>query len=156
VQAAGQVSVADLTIEDAGDHGIILFEAGTELSGREVVIRDTAGAPCDPAECNIFGMGISVLDDAYASLEDFVITRTALCGVRLARGGTADLRRGEVSYAVIGANVQTEGFDVGRLSMDVRYHHNETNLDAISLPVPQFGARATPFMPPTLDTPLVR
>jgi hypothetical protein len=156
VQGGGHVTAADLTVEDAGDHGIILFEAGTELSGRDVVIRDTMGAPCDPAECNVFGMGVSVLDDAYASLEDFVITRTSLCGVRLARGGTADLRRGEVSYAIIGANVQTEGFDVGRLSMDVRYHHNETNLDAISLPVPQIGARANPFTLPTLDTPIMR
>ncbi len=149
------MTAADLAVEGAGDHGIILFEAGTELSGRQVEVRDTAGAPCDPADCNVFGMGVSVLDDAHASLEDFVVTRSALCGVRLARGGTADLSRGEVSYGVIGANVQTEGFDVERLSMEVSYHHNETNLDAVMLPVPQVAQQATPFTLPTLESPLV-
>ncbi len=35
----------------------------------------------------------------------------------------------------IGANVQTEGFDVGRITESVRYD-NDLNLDSSSLPVP--------------------
>jgi len=154
VQGGGRVTASGLTIEGAGDQGIILFQSGTELTARDIHIRDTVGAPCDPAECNVAGMGLTVVDGAYANLEDFVITRSALCGVRLARGGMADLSRGEVSYGIIGANVQTEGFDVARLTMDVSYHHNETNLDSIVLPVPQLGGAPARFMPPLLESPL--
>jgi len=44
--------------------------------------------------------------------------------------------RGEVRGNLIGACVQTDGFDVARLSEEVRYVDNETNLDSTSLPVP--------------------
>jgi hypothetical protein len=47
-----------------------------------------------------------------------------------------DARIGEVSYNVIGANIQTAGFDINRLTDRVRYFENDRNLDADSLPIP--------------------
>ena len=40
-----------------------------------------------------------------------ILAAAALAGVQIARGGTADLREGEVSGCPIGVNLQTEGFD---------------------------------------------
>ncbi len=37
----------------------------------------------------------------------------------------------------IGANVQTEDFDIGRLQDRVAYRDNDRNLDAAALPVPE-------------------
>jgi len=51
--------------------------------------------------------------------------------------GTLDLQDGVVSDNPIGANVQTEDFDIGRLQDRVAYRDNDRNLDAAALPVPE-------------------
>lgn len=61
----------------------------------------------------------------------------ALSGVQLARGGVADAARGEIAEHPIGANVQTEGFDVARISSGVRFRDNGRNLDTSGLPLPE-------------------
>jgi hypothetical protein len=51
-----------------------------------------------------------------------------------------DLHEGDVSHhRVCGANVQTPGFDIGRLTDNVSYRDNGRNLDADELPVPDLG-----------------
>ena len=45
-----------------------------------------------------------------------------------------DLAEGVISGAAIGACVQSDGYDLGRLS--VEYRDNGTNLDTTELPVP--------------------
>ena len=47
-----------------------------------------------------------------------------------------DLSSGEVRENLIGACVQAAGYDVARLTDDVRYIENGTNLDSVELPVP--------------------
>ena len=47
-----------------------------------------------------------------------------------------DLHHGEVSGNLIGANVQTEDFELARLQDDVTYADNERDLDTALLPVP--------------------
>ena len=59
----------------------------------------------------------------------------ALCGVMVVEGDL-DLADGEVSKNPIGASVQDEGFDFGRLSDGVIYLENESNLDARAVPTP--------------------
>ena len=56
--------------------------------------------------------------------------------VQLSRGGTVDLYGGEVAENPIGANVQTEGFDLSRLHNDVRFRDNGEDLDATAQWVP--------------------
>ena len=64
------------------------------------------------------------------------------CGVLVAAppelAGTAslDLSEGTVSSAEIGACVQVEGYDLGRLTSGVAYTDNLANLESTSLPVP--------------------
>jgi hypothetical protein len=59
--------------------------------------------------------------------------------VDFATGGTMDLHEGEVSNNPIGANVQTEGFDINRLMDRVVFRDNERDLDMTELPVPEMG-----------------
>ncbi len=47
-----------------------------------------------------------------------------------------DLRAGLVSECAIGACVQVDDYDLGRLTEDVEYRDNETNLDVTRLPIP--------------------
>ena len=47
------------------------------------------------------------------------------------------MRDGDVFGSAIGACVQVDGYDVDRLTNDVRYFDNETNLQATTLPVPE-------------------
>jgi hypothetical protein len=55
-----------------------------------------------------------------------------------------DLQEGTVSGSAIGACVQIDGYDVGRLSNAVRYEDNDTNLESTSLPVPELPALLMP------------
>jgi len=69
-------------------------------------------------------------------LRRFVIARSPLCGVLIARDGTAALHQGSVVENAIGACVQREGFDVAGISDAVVYRDNGTNLQTTELPVP--------------------
>jgi hypothetical protein len=111
-------------------------DARVELRQAEIV--DTLERECVADSCagNGSGSGIVAVDSASVLLEDFTIEGSALCGILVASGGTADLARGEVRENLVGACIQTDPFDVMRLSNDVRYVDNETNLDSTSLPVP--------------------
>ena len=57
--------------------------------------------------------------------------------MQLALGGTVSLQDGEVSRNPVGANVQTEGFDLSRLQDRVLYVDNGINLDSSQMPVPE-------------------
>ncbi|MCH6550946.1 MAG: hypothetical protein IH804_02900 [Planctomycetes bacterium] len=52
-------------------------------------------------------------------------------------GRVEDLERGVVSDSEVGVCVQSDGYDLSRLQMDVQYRDNTTNLDTTALPVPE-------------------
>ena len=81
-------------------------------------------------------------DNAQVELARFVVTGSVLCGVQVAEGGVMDLRDGEVTYNLIGANVQTADFDVNRLVDNVVYRNNERDFDSAFMPIPD------PALPP--------
>lgn len=126
----------------AGSHrgGIVIAETSTSATFEDLVVRDTAERECTP-DCSDGpgggGTGLAALDGATATVTRFVVTGSALAGVQLAGGGTLDLFDGEVSANAVGANVQTEDFDVTRIQDRVRYDDNDQTLDATALPVPE-------------------
>jgi hypothetical protein len=135
-----------LLIERGRAVAVVAVGAGTSVSLENVVIRDTG-----PAEGGgLFGIGAGAYGGGRVTLRHFSISGNAMCGVQLAyglqsgtglpfeEGGTMDLHDGVVSHnAVCGANVQTGGFDLGRLQDGVRWHDNGQDLDMTSLPVPE-------------------
>lgn len=115
------------------------FEAETVLRLERAIVRDTrelgcAGTTCGPGES---GTGIGAYDGASVFVSDFVVTRSALVGLQIGPGAQMDATRGEVTSNPIGANVQSPGFDVARLSQDVVFRDNGVNLDSQMLPLPE-------------------
>jgi hypothetical protein len=102
-----------------------------------------------------------VLDGAALELSHFTSNDAGLVGVQIAREGEADLHglclrertdfdaagrvidweclehSAEVSRNPIGANVQSEDFDLGRIQDGVLYRDNVRTLDSTVLPVPE-------------------
>ena len=60
--------------------------------------------------------------------------------MQIAEDGVMDLHEGQVLRNAIGVNVQTEGFDIERLTDRVIYHENDRNLDSEELPIPEPAA----------------
>ncbi len=117
--------------------GVVVGVAPSEATLSDLTIADTRERLCAETTCPELGAGIglTVLEGGYADVSRFAITGGALCGLQLASGGTADARDGLVADNPIGANVQTEGFDISRITTDVHYD-NDFNLDSSALPVP--------------------
>ena len=132
VQYGATVEMERALLERSMEVGLFVYEEGATARLSSAIIRDTAS---DSFGMSGHGMGAYLSGRIVAS--DFLVTASALAGLQLARGGVADLQDGEVSRNVIGANVQTPDFDLGRLQVRVRYVDNETSLDAAELPVPE-------------------
>ena len=139
VQEGGSLDGTDVSVERAADFGLLVRDVGSALRGTGVRVIDTLGVPCATPGCRTLGIGVGAVVDSNASIRDFVVTRCVLAGVDVARGGTMDLSNGEVSHCAVGANVDTDGFDVARISDSVVYRDNGTNLQAMFLPVPDPG-----------------
>ena len=75
-------------------------------------------------------------------LTRFEVRDAATCGLFVAMDPVApgtpslDVASGVVERSEIGACVQVDGYDLGRLMRDVVYRENGTNLDSTMLPVP--------------------
>lgn len=129
-------------IEHGREGGIFAIGNGSRVELRDLVIDDIADAECVEAGCEGGeGMGLSSSSGAAIEVTSFRIARASLCGIQVA-GGELDLHDGEVTDSPIGANVQDEDFDVGRLQDRVRYLRIERTLDGAALPVPR------PILPP--------
>jgi hypothetical protein len=133
------------TIRDNDVIGLLV--AGEDAAGRasDATFRDgtidrTGALAGDCAG----GNNIMVIDSGELELGDFTCAEADLAGILLARDGEADLESGTVSSNLIGAAVQTVGFDLSRLQPRVRYVDNGRNLDATVLPIPDAAGDVGP------------
>jgi len=139
VQGGASLEIERAVLDRNREVGITAFSEGTLVRATGITVAGTAEASCAESTCPGFGLGCGAASYIGAQMEltSFVITHNALCGVQIASSGAMDLHDGEVSAQPIGANVQVDGYDAGRLSDRVRYVDNGTNLDTMSLPVPE-------------------
>jgi hypothetical protein len=138
VQVGSSLTGSRLVLERNREVGLFVAVEGASATLEDVRIVDTTNHRCaeSPACAEpSFGMGLGVYGGAVATLTSFEITRSEVCGVQLANA-MVDLHHGTVREGAIGACVQVDGYDLGRLQDDVTYVDNGTNLDATSLPVP--------------------
>lgn len=135
IQGGATASIARARLERNHEIGIFAAEEATALVATDLEVLDTLERGCD---CGDFraGIGLGAYLEANIAAERFRVATAALAGVQIARGGTADLRTGEVSGCPIGVNLQTEGFDLTRLTDEVAYRDNERNFDGAELPTP--------------------
>ncbi len=117
---------ASVEIERAlfeSQHEVALIFSQGAATLRDVQVRGTLERGCADVACSDQpgGIGIGVYDDARVSVDGFTLDDIPLCGVQIARGGSLDLMHGSIRDVAVGACVQVDGYDVSRLSSDVRY-----------------------------------
>jgi hypothetical protein len=148
VQQGAHAQAERISVSRARDAAIAVFNEGTraELSG--VTVRDTRERACVEQDCRAAGTGLVSFGGASARMRDFRIENSPLCGVQVVNGGQLDLSGGEIIGNDIGACVQVEGYDLARLTQDVRYKRNGRNLESTRLP----GPEPAPLVPESNQT----
>ncbi len=143
----GVVSALDSTIDleraviarnqDIGSGG----SGGSTLTMRDVTLEETRPRACAETDCadQPGGYALIAIEGATVRAERFLLNGAPLCGSFVEGEAALDLRTGIVSRAAIGACVQSDGYDLARLTDDVRYVENTLNLDTTVLPVPDLG-----------------
>jgi hypothetical protein len=135
-------AVADLTRADLSFNRSVGLLYTAEATGEvaDLTVLSTAAAECtvsDGCAETPAGVGLATIGGG-ARVSRFVVRDAALCGVYVDAvevGRGLDLVDGLIEDSVIGACVRGS-YDVERLSTDVRYRNNGTNLDSTDLPIP--------------------
>jgi len=138
VELGGTATLERVQLERSRDVGLMAMELGTTVTGRDVSVLQVRPQACAETSCTDrpFGHGVGAYFGASVTLESFEIRDASLCGLHLAERGAIDLLRGVVAGAQIGACVQVDGYDLGRLTNEVDYRANELTLESTRLPVP--------------------
>ncbi|MBW2460373.1 MAG: right-handed parallel beta-helix repeat-containing protein [Deltaproteobacteria bacterium] len=140
VQNGASLTLTRSLLERNREVGVLGHHNGTTITLTDATVRDTLNSECfESGACEVRSAGLATISGAHLGAERFLVSGGAFAGVQLAVGGEMDLSRGEVRGHLIGAAVGTGGFDVARISDEVAYYDNETNLDATELPVPGVG-----------------
>ena len=145
VQNGGGVEFSRVLVDGSRDIGVLVVRSDAQLE--DLVVRDTRAQECASTTCpgSLAGHGISSYDaPGGLRISRFAVLGSALCGLHVARGAGMDADTGEVSGNTIGACVQSEGFDVERITTSVRYLDNDTNLQTVDLPIPGVSAPLDP------------
>jgi hypothetical protein len=136
-QRGARVTATRLHVEDAREAGVLAI--GATIEGTDVTVDRIARSACDGCgrPDGYAAVGVS----GQLSLSRFALRDAETCGLFIAaarddRPPDVDLTTGLVERAAIGACVQVEGYDLGRLTDDVHYRDNVSNLDVTMLPVP--------------------
>ena len=119
------------------------------VSMTDIVVRDTTAAECasiplgEPYSCKKgpLSIGISMAVVAFnrgaLHLNRFDLD-TAMCGIHIARDGLVSASHGVVHGHAIGLNVFVPDYDLDTvLRPTVRFEDNGTNLEGLTLPLPE-------------------
>ncbi|MBW2460951.1 MAG: right-handed parallel beta-helix repeat-containing protein [Deltaproteobacteria bacterium] len=137
VQRMGQMSVSRALVRSSHWAGAIAMDFAVSTL-EDVWIDGVEAQECSTTTCADRPFGYGIASVGTTTVRGFHVEGASLCGVFVARvdEGNLDLERGEVTGAAIGACVQIDGYDLGRLMNDVEYRENGVNLDTTALPVP--------------------
>ncbi len=132
----GNATLARIRVERARELGLIgYFGVALELS--DVRVLDTLEQECAASTCPDEPGGTALaMQDARASVSRFELSTARLCGVLVAPGGELDLADGDIRGALVGACVQRDDYDVGRLTEGVRFQDNGVNVQSTMHVVP--------------------
>lgn len=136
-QLGGRLRATRVSVTDSREAAVVAARFGQAEISDLTVLRTHARA-CATATCAGAGLGSAVVASANGTvrLERFVVDDAELCGLQVATDGMMDAVHGEVSRCAAGACIGIDGYDIGRISRDVRYRDNVTNLSSDVLPVP--------------------
>jgi len=137
-------------LERSKELGVVASLGGV-VELRDLVVTGVDVAACAATSCpeSAFGYGAAALSGTVR-LTRFDIGEAATCGVFVSAlppsvlPPSLDLSSGIVQSSQIGACIQFDGYDLDRLTDDVEYSSNVTNLDSTMLPVPRALDVTTP------------
>ncbi len=134
------VTIARALFDDCrGIAGIAAYDSTLDV--RDVVIRGTRPAcqdDCDPsliASSGFYGLGIVSIAGGTVTMRDFLVERSALCGIALGPMGTLDVADGTIRDNPIGLCVDGTTYDPAS-AVSVSFD-NDQNLSSQTLPVPE-------------------
>jgi len=119
--------------------GLAFANGESTVTAEHLWVKGVSLEACVGTTCPTGGLGIGVgsyLPGATTDVRTFVVEDAATCGVQIAAQGQLDLTSGVIRGNAIGACVQVEEYDLGRLQSNVVYSDNDTSLDFTELPVP--------------------
>jgi len=136
-QQGAEGRVTRVLIDNSYEVGFGVADGAGFVTVTDMVVRNVRPQSCAQTTCpgEDFGVGVLVANSSM-TMSRFLVEDADLCGIQLAVMGQLDLDHGTVRGSTIGACVQVPGYDFGRLTTDVRYVDNGTNLDTTDLPVP--------------------
>lgn len=115
---------------------------GVDLTIDDLEVRDVAGTDCAETTCPDLagGFGIAAHFGGAITASRFVVRELATCGVVVGadslRPTALDLAMGRIDTAPVGACVQVDGYDTGRLRVQVEYRDVDVPLQATSYALP--------------------
>jgi len=138
IQAVGgETRITRVLVHDAEGHGLYASGPSTLLSGEDVVVSAiTASCATPPCGEGPVETGVAAYEGGTISLTRFDVRGAGVCGVYIADGTEVDLRAGVVTGCGIGACVQDPDYTLDRLTEEVLFRDNGTNLDTTMLPLP--------------------
>jgi len=137
VSYGASVTLVGGLIERQKDYAVAAWAPGTRLLLEDVEILDTLARGCEDEGCRAAVAAVGSYISASVTMRRFRIAGSPFCGVHVAEGGEMDLSEGQVEGCAIGACVVRDQYDLDRLTSDVAYSDNGTNLDSTTPPVPE-------------------
>lgn len=146
VQGGAIVSGSRVRFENNREGALVVQQADSSVALADVAVIGTRQRTCATSGCagQGAGSGIIVRAGAAAAIERFLIAENFVTGVQLFDGGTIDLDDGDIVGHPVGVNVQTTGFDEGRVRTGVRYVDNDIAVNGAGLFVPTEEASPIP------------
>ncbi|MBI2893330.1 MAG: hypothetical protein HYY06_07235 [Deltaproteobacteria bacterium] len=131
VWGGATASVERVRILDNQGYGLRVQGAGSTVRVADLAIERTMEQTCAVGLCTHMeaGFGLTSVSGATLEVRRFRSIDNAAVGVLVASGSELDLHEGIVSGNRIGANVQINDYDLGRLQDQVVYVGNDVNSD---------------------------
>ncbi len=131
------VTLTRVAVRDVRDFGIFTLGSDIDVMATHVSVHSVHTRDCVSDGCTRHASGVLAAPSATITLDSFEVAEAELCGLMVLEGGALDVSNGVVRDAEIGACVQADGYDLGRLQRGVIYRGNGVNLDSLDLPLPE-------------------
>ncbi|MBI2893325.1 MAG: right-handed parallel beta-helix repeat-containing protein [Deltaproteobacteria bacterium] len=124
---------------DNRGYGVRVYGTGSTVTAVDIVVERTVEQECGVDVCDnaTAGFGLAAESGAILDVRRFRSSDNALVGVLVASESDLDLHDGVVSGNRIGANIQIDDYDLGRLQDDVIYVDNDVNSDTSRIALPE-------------------
>ncbi len=135
VAQSSALTLTRTVVDGTYEAGVMVRGMGSTLEARHLDVRNSRARVCDEAACT-GGAALLAIEEASVTVDHFAFSDAALCATLIAFDGRMDLHHGTIDGAPFGVCMQVPGYDLARLSDDVRFRSVGAPLAATDLPIP--------------------